>query len=52
MDSKLAHAICVGTIYTAVFILYTYFTDLEADALEIAAGSDLVWPSFIGTAKD
>lgn len=34
------------------YIYGLYFADLEAEALEIAAGSDLVWPSFIGTPKD
>lgn len=34
------------------YIYGLYFTDREAEALEIVSGSDLVWPSFIGTPKD
>lgn len=33
------------------YIYGLYFTDLEAEALEIADGSDLVWPLFINTKR-
>lgn len=42
MDGELAYTICTFNLY---------FTDLEAEDLQTATGSELVWPSIIGTRR-